>query len=694
MRTFFLGVIAVAVSLCATPRPLFAADEGATKYSAAVRRLMQAEHAGPFKVWIYFTDHNEHAGSPVSAQLSRVALSDRAKARRINRSRAPLVDMHDLPVSRRYIERVKATGCIVKKPSKYFNSVSALATGEQIASIARLQFVRKIDKVASFRRKPLPATPLQPYRDDAPARADSRLAADPEYGPSFGQLDQINVIPLHESGNHGEGVLVAMLDTGFNLRHLSLNHVDVIAEWDFIQNDSITENEYGDASTQHNHGTYTLSALGGYAPGALIGPAWGASFVLAKTERVLTEVIQEEDDWVRGVEWADSIGADLVSSSLGYYDWYTYADMDGNTAITTRAADIAAGKGMAIVTAAGNEGTLPWPGIIAPSDGDSVIAVGAVDSFGVVASFSSRGPSYDGRIKPDVMAQGVSVVSAAAWDSLGFVRVNGTSLSTPLVAGVCALLLKMHPQWTPVDLLDALRGSASRSDTPDNNYGWGIINAYVSALNGSTGVESAFFEHEVLAGAVRLTVYTPGVDTGSFDLLRRRRLASDGSAWTPFAAVVESFTANSYEPFVFTDTGVSAGVYRYRLQSSANPAVYKDMGVDVLIPWSFSLQQNFPNPFTPSTSGHTDIRFTLGGTPAATGLSPALSEYRDVSLDIYDVTGALVRSLYSGLRSPGEYRIPWDGTDDRNRMVAPGVYYYRLRVDGASTTRKIVVINR
>lgn len=694
MKYIVLGASVIVACMILVPHFIPATGAGNMKCTPAVERFLQSGASEPLKIWIYFVDHGEVDGGGVSAQLSRVTLSERALVRRMNRSHGPLLDSRDLPVFPRYIEAVRATGCTVKRLSKYFNSLSALATRAQIEQIERLPFVMTIDRVAIFRRKPVPDISAEPQGTGAPGQPGSRTAANPLYGPSFGQLDQINVIPLHEAGNHGEGVLIAMLDTGFNRRHLSLNHLDVIAEWDFVNNDSITENEPGDQIDQHNHGTYTLSALGGYAPGEMIGPAWGASFVLAKTEWVGGEIIAEEDDWVRGVEWADSIGADLVSCSLGYYDWYTYEDLDGNTAITTKAADIAAGKGMAIVTAAGNQGPLPWPGIIAPSDGDSVIAVGAVDSFGVVVSFSSRGPSYDDRIKPDVAAQGLAVVCAAPWDSLGFTRTSGTSLSTPLVAGACALLLKMHPQWTPLDLLAALRASASRSSTPDNEYGWGIINAYVSALNGSTGVEGVTFEHEVLTAGVRLTIHTPSVQSEGFDLLRRRRLASDGSTWTPFTTIVDNFIADSFEPFVYTDTGVASGVYRYRLQKHDDPSVYKDMGVDVLIPWKFSLEQNYPNPFTPSTSGQTEFSFYLSGLPSATGSSPALSDYREVSLDIYDVTGAKIRNLYSGLRAPGEYIIPWNGTDDRNRMVAPGVYYYRLRVDGVSTTRKVVVINR
>jgi serine protease AprX len=467
--------------------------------------------------------------------------------------------------------------------------------------------VRRIDRVHTARR----AVPEAARRADSPVRMQTpegprgEAAPSLDYGMSYGQLDLMNVIPLHDANRFGEGVLVAMLDTGYNRAHESLIHLDVVAERDFINNDPVTKNEPGDPPTQHNHGTYTLSALAGYAPGELIGPAWAASFALAKTERVDVEIQQEEDDFVAGLEWADSLGADIVSSSLAYDDWYTYEDMDGNTAVTTIAADIAASRGIAVVNAAGNAGPLPWPGIMAPADGDSVIAVGAVDYSGVIASFSSRGPTYDGRIKPDVCAQGVSVYAASPADSLSYVWVGGTSLATPLAAGASALCLQMHPYWSPVVLRDELRAKADHAASPNNDYGWGVIDAYQTALYGASGV-------------------------------------LDGPA---------------------------------------------PSGRDIV------LQQNVPNPFIPSISPQTTIRFRVGEGTTSAGPTGLRGE-RHVALAIYDVSGRLVRRLVEGPRSPGQYSAAWDGLDDRGIAVASGVYYYTLSVDGSRAGRKIVLVRR
>jgi len=607
-----LSFVLAFASMLGLSSGVFAVD----KLSPLVHEALSSSPRTPIKVWVYFADHGETAPGDLEGLMSNVTLAERSRERRLRRSSGPLVDVRDLPVSRSYIRALSDAGCRVKHASKYFNAVSAYAAADEIRAVEKLSFVRRIDRVQTARREIPPQIddPETPAAPVAPQSGALPSAPTLGYGASYAQLDLINVIPLHNANIFGDGVLIAMLDTGFNRGHESLVHLDVVAEWDFIQNDPVTRNQPGDPLGQHNHGTLTLSALAGYAPGDLIGPAFAASFALGKTERVDVEIQQEEDDYVRGLEWADSLGADLVSSSLGYLDWYTYKDMDGNTAVTTIAADIAASKGMAVVTAAGNEGPLPWPGIIAPSDGDSVIAVGAVDFTGVIAGFSSRGPTYDGRIKPDICAQGVAVRCATPYDSLGYTSASGTSLATPLAAGAAALCLQMHPYWSPVDLRNALRASADHAQHPNNDYGWGVIDAYETALNGATGVAS-----------------------------RPNRVRPDAV-----------------------------------------------------------LYQNSPNPFVPSVSGKTAIRFSVDAQEAGSGETGFGSQApagdprgeRGVTLAVYDVSGRLVRRLVDARRAPGEYEAEWDGLDDRGVAVSSSVYYYRLSVGGFSASKKIVLIRR
>ena len=254
-----------------------------------------------------------------------------------------------------------------------------------------------------------------------------------------------------------------------------------MAEWDVINNDSTTKNETGDPLGQHNHGTSTFSALGGYAPGLHVGPAYKASFLLAKTEILNQEIQIEEDNFVRALEWGELLGADIASSSIGYTDWYIWGNMDGNTAVTTKAVDIAVNLGMIVVTSAGNENLNNWGHIIAPADAHDVISVGAVDNAGIIASFSSRGPSFDNRIKPEVCARGVSTACASG-NGTSYTSASGTSLSAPLVAGAAAVLLSARPTWTPTMVREALMKTASQSRVPDNDYGYGIIDIW-AAIN-------------------------------------------------------------------------------------------------------------------------------------------------------------------------------------------------------------------
>jgi len=330
--------------------------------------------------------------------------------------------------------------------------------------LAELSFVDKIDLV--YRGKRIQAETAADL--DIQQNSNTRV----EYGESFGQLDQINAIAAHDAGYKGQGVLVLMLDTGYYKDHESMPAERIIAEWDFINNDGETQNELNDPESSHNHGTYTTSTLGGAFEGQLYGPAYEAEFLLAKTEDVSQEEPIEEDWYVTGLEWGELLGADVASSSLGYIDWYTFDDLDGETAVTTIAVTIAIENGMTVATAAGNYGD---NGIIAPADAFDVITCGAVNVNGEIAGFSSHGPTADGRIKPDVCAQGVNTYCANTDDPSSYRTANGTSLSTPLVGGAVAVILSARPNWTPYMIREALMMTANNVDNPDNQYGWGVI---------------------------------------------------------------------------------------------------------------------------------------------------------------------------------------------------------------------------
>jgi len=449
------------------------------RLQARILSLGDAEKSIP--VWIFFRDKG--ISSEIQSRKRREEVKQGLRARCLwrrgkVRSQDDLVENFDSPLYPLYVERIVPRVKKVRAVSRWLNAVSAQVTAAQIPSLENLDFIRKLDLVMSFKRTESSLMAEEKWERDTPKNSSL------DYGPSYDQLDQMNVIPLHEHGYTGEDVVVCLLDTGFRKTHEIFRQARVIAEWDFVNGDDDVTQDFTDPEDySDSHGTGTWSACGGYKPGELIGPAYKASFILGKTETTLVEEPVEEDYWVAGLEWAESLGVEVISSSLGYTDWYTFQDMDGQTAVTTLAANRAASLGVVVVNAAGNERAGPWGHVIAPADGFDVIAVGAVDQTGRLASFSSPGPTFDGRIKPDVCARGLDTWIAGnspeGFDV--FQRGSGTSFATPLIAGAAALLLEIHRDWTPKQVRDALTKSADRSFKPDNDYGWGVIDAELAA---------------------------------------------------------------------------------------------------------------------------------------------------------------------------------------------------------------------
>jgi subtilisin family serine protease len=381
----------------------------------------------------------------------------------------------------------------IRHTSRWLNAVSVEATAEQASALEALPFVTRLAPVERYARRPAPlrsATRHPPDPSDVPAgpregppagQAESAI----EYGPALDQLVQINVPAVHDMGLHGQDVVIAVFDTGFdNLVHEAFSAVHIVAAYDFVNGDPDVGSglDRGDGS----HGTQVLSVLGGYKTGELVGPAFAASFILAKTEDTGSETPVEEDNWAAAAEWAEALGAEIITTSLGYTVFdsgtgYGPEDLDGRTAVTTLAAQRAAELGVVVLASAGNGGEAPGdPGrntLVAPADGASVLAVGGVDSSGERVAFSSVGPTADGRIKPDVMARGVGVRTAGTSSVDQYVYSAGTSFACPLAAGVAALVHQAHPDYAPAQVMLALRTTASRSDAPDNRYGWGILDA-------------------------------------------------------------------------------------------------------------------------------------------------------------------------------------------------------------------------
>ncbi len=445
------------------------------------------------KIWVYFTDKNVFDSETCEARLeeARVNLSEPARARRAKVLGTGLVDFLDIPVHADYVEAIADLGAEIVHTSRWFNAVSVRASIDDLERISTLPFVQKLVPVRGF--KSSYPTPEQSHSGGQSLLGASGARDTLDYGESYDQLNEIQVVAAHDLGYSGDGVIVSMHDTGFMKSHETFAAIisdgRLLAEWDFVNGDGNTENEGADDPDSHNHGTFTWSALGGFTEGELIGPAYGASFLLAKTEDITDETPVEEDNWVAAAEWGDTNGANVISSSLSYLDWYTYEDMDGDTALITIASDIAASRGIVVCNSAGNQGTQDWYYITAPSDGDSVISVGALDWNGVIADFSSHGPTYDGRTKPEVCARGVDTYCALPPDlGASYWWISGTSLSCPLVGGCAALVMEAHPEWTMMQVREALMMTAANAANPDNDYGWGRVNV-VDAMDYVVGVE-------------------------------------------------------------------------------------------------------------------------------------------------------------------------------------------------------------
>ncbi len=444
--------------------------------------LQQGLPGERFTIWVFFTDKGITTEKEYTQAIAdpRALLSERALRRRAKvRPDDNLVDFRDLPVPREYVEAVFEKSIRRRTITRWFNAVSIEVMWEELHAIAKLPFVRRIQPVARGTR-PLPPDSEPNEPSESGENTGERSL---NYGPSWTQNEISNVPAVHALGFSGQGVLICALDTGFSHdQHEAVAPIDVLSEWDFIDDDGNTDGPDNIPS----HGTAVLSICAGFKDGEQIGPAYGAEFILARTEDVSDEYPQEEDFWQAGVEWADSAGADLITSSLAYIDWYQYEDLDGNTAVTTIAADWAAANGILVCNAMGNSG--PSSGsLAAPADADSIVAVGSVNGSGIIAFSSSRGPTFDGRIKPEVVAMGDGNYFAIAGTENGYATGSGTSFATPMVSGIAALVLENHPTWDPMHVREALMMTASQPESPDNTYGHGIVDAMQAVFYMSIG---------------------------------------------------------------------------------------------------------------------------------------------------------------------------------------------------------------
>ncbi|MCP4685845.1 MAG: S8 family serine peptidase [bacterium] len=458
-------------------------EKEATYLTDRARTFLEDRDGQTAKVWVFFTDKGFSDQDEFDSRASAVKLTDRALTRRSKVGRDKVV-FADIAVASQYVAQIEQLGARHRRSSRILNAASFEMPLDRLDHIGNLPFVTEIRPLAGFTGTPRPGDEASTRGIQPPVSLSEETL---DYGLSLNQLQQINVPAVHVRGFTGSGVTMAIMDDGFRKSHVAFapHYAEgrVLAEWDFINSDGNTAIEEGESTLQWSHGTRVWSVAGGASDGNVYGPAYGASYILCKTEDQSSETPVEEDNWVAALEFADSIGTDVINTSLGYTDWYTSADFDGKTAVITLAANTCDGLGIIMCNSAGNDG----PGVTSvtpPGDAYDILTVGSVSSTGTIASSSGRGPTYDtgdpndpARIKPEVCARGVSDRAASYIGDSSYTYGSGTSFATPLVAGVACLVIEAHPDWTPYQVRQAMKLTASRASNPDNTYGWGIVNA-------------------------------------------------------------------------------------------------------------------------------------------------------------------------------------------------------------------------
>ncbi len=518
--------------------------------------------------WIAFTDKNS---TTYSLDKPEEFLSARALERREKQNIA--IDSLDLPVSQVYIDSILTLDVFRVHESKWLNGLTVKTNIDTLTEIIQSwSFVKEIQltKKPAYESKSA-VNKFQEYEEGV-VPIDTSY-----YGESVYQVGMLNGQFLHNDNYRGQGMQIAVIDAGF-INADTLPALDSL----WINNQILGTKDFLDIGTDifnspiDYHGMSVLSTMGGNIPGQLIGTAPKASYWLIRSERIGEEYKVEEDNWVAAAEFADSVGVDVINSSLGYYEFddpatdHTYADMDGKTTRVTRGANIAASRGILVFTSAGNERDNSWFRIIAPSDGDGVIGVGAVDQNMFPASFTSAGPASDGDIKPNVSAMGVRTVLQRSGGSIG--RSNGTSFSSPVMAGMAACLWQKYPERSALEVKKALEESGHLYQNPDSLIGYGVPDMQVAdeLLNSMSAVQIAQTSNwEIFPNPVRDQIVIQQADGSRIDELEIRLITIGGQ-------VVKKWSKTLNEQIVLTDipSGIR-GIFMLQIKTKTTSETFK-----------------------------------------------------------------------------------------------------------------------
>jgi len=418
--------------------------------------------------WVYFND-KPNAQTFLDNPLTM--LTQRALDRRTAQGIA--LNVTDAPIEQTYIDQIAAiSGITIKAKSKWLNCLHIRGSISDISALTSLSFVSHVQFANNSLNSKM-ATPKQHHLINKSMNVQTSF----DYGTSANQIEMLNGHLLHQENYTGTGKIIAVLDSGFIGVDSVTPFTRMFANGLYLGGYNYVAGNTNVFST-HNHGTMTLSCMVGYEDGQLVGTAPDAGYYLFITEDVSGENPVEESFWVQAAEEADRLGADIISTSLGYFEYdnasysHSYSDMTGNTAFASQGANIAFSKGMIVVASAGNEGSSSEPHIGVPAEATHVLAIGAVDATRNYASFSSIGPSFDGRVKPDVMAKGLSTTVSNI--SGAIVTASGTSFSCPVMAGMIASFWQAIPWATNEQVVQFVKQSADRYTNPNTLYGYGI----------------------------------------------------------------------------------------------------------------------------------------------------------------------------------------------------------------------------
>jgi len=654
------------------------------------------------KYWINLKDKS----ASVSKSELQTIFSEKALSKKL--SEPNQIDWYDYPVKSDYIKQIENSGAKIINQSRWLNSVSVFATPEQILRISEFQFVKSVEGVVRLKNhEPEKGTAISTH----PISKNSS-ATTLDYGSSATQINLTKLSALHDLGITGNGISVGLIDEGTKWQdHEAFVSLKLGEQKNFVV---VPE---GQPASTFNHGTATLSLMGAYKPGSMIGGTFDSKFYLAETEYgPITDYAFEEDNLVAAIEWMEAKGVDVINISLGYLDFldktsYSFAngDLDGNTALCTKAADIAAQKGVAMFVAAGNEGnTLGKVGSLnPPSDGFHVFASGAVSSSGTIASFSSRGPTNDGRIKPDAVSMGVSCLVATPASNKkpvgDYEFGNGTSYASPLSASAGALILSVYPELTSEQVYDALRSTANKTNSPNNDYGYGLIDAEKALYKIGPAISNQFsisylgskltfkgflkWEEAISPTQTKLILYISSVDSTVFEntLFSGDSVSFSGNFNATvndtihFKIIGKTSSDKSFSYPINNDFKRRFVYGNYmtlseplRRAGKNGSKYFTDTIEQKPKPVTFEISNPYPNPFNPET------KFSVFSTQATS-----------YTVLVYNAMGQVVDSFYGQL-SANDYKIiSWNSV---GKNASSGLYFFQFNSGKQNKVMKAVLL--